>query len=241
MNSRIKLSARAAMNGSHIKTVPVIAAIMILLFAFSVCNAAVNYYFEGTEKSLLAAVAALTLPAAVAAIGPLRLLSQIRLLLLARGVTPVMKPNIGLSGALKACELCVRLFFIKLFWLAVFEAVPFTAAAAFVYHNLHNAVSLRAAYAVFAGLSVLAVAGLFFCFIFTQRYSKSMFYLACYKDFTAGEAINESVRKTQNKLADIFFFKLSFAPWMLLCIGILPALYVIPYYKQSVTCLFLSR
>lgn len=241
MNSRIKLSARNAINGSHLKTVPVVALIMILLFAFSLCNAAINRLPLNAEKNLLAAVAALTLPFAVALIAPLRLLLQIKLLMLARGIGSAVKPNIGISGALKSCELCVRLFFIKLFWFAVFEALPITAGTLFVYHNMNNAVSLRAAYAVLAGVSVLAAAGLIFYFIFTQRYSKSMFYLACYKDFTAGDAIRESVRRTQNKLSDIFFFKLSFAPWMLLCVGILPALYVIPYYKQSVTCLFLSR
>lgn len=229
------------MSGSHIKIVPVVAAIMILFCLFSACNAAINRLPADVENSLLAAIAALTLLLAVVSIAPLRLLLQIRLLMLARGITPVMKPRIGLSGALKACELCVRLFFIKLFWFAVFEAVPVTAGLMFVYHNIKNAVSLKAAYTVLIGLSALAAAGLIFYFLFTQRYSKSMFYLACYKDFTAEDAIKESVRKTQNKLADILFFKVSFMPWMLLCIGILPALYVVPYYKQSVTCLFLSR
>lgn len=241
MNSRIKLSARAAMNGSNINVLPALAVMMILFFSFSVCNAAVNYFFESAGASVLAVVAALSLPVFVAAVAPLRLILQIKFLFLARGARAGVKPDIGFSGALKACELSVRLFFIKLFWLSVFEAVPIAAGALFVYGNYRNAVSLRAAYAVLIGLSLLVVAGLVFYSVFVQRYAKSMFFLACYKDFTAGNAINESVRRTRGKLMDIFLFKLSFMPWMLLCIGVLPAFYVIPYYKQSLTCLYLSR
>lgn len=241
MNSRIKLSARAAICGSYFKVVPVVAVLMLLFILFSVCNAAVNYFFANESEALLAAVAAFTLPLAVAATAPLRLRLQMKFLMLAKGRNRFGKPEMSFSDALKACELSVRLFFLKLFWLAVFETVPVTAGAAFVYHNYYNAVSLRAAYAVLIGLLLLTAAGLIFYSVFIQRYSKAWFYLACYRDFTAGDAIKESVRKTQDKLADIFFFKLSFAPWFLLCIGILPAFYVVPYYKQSLTCLFLSR
>lgn len=241
MNSRIKLSAKAAMNGSNFKILPACAAMMLLFFGFSVLNAVVNYFFESAEKPLLAAVAMLSLPLFVAAVAPLRLIMQIKFLMFARGARAGMKPDIGFSGALKACELCIRLFFIKLFWFAVFEAVPVAAGALFVYGNYRSAVSLKAACTVLAGLSLLAAAGLIFYFVFIQRYSKSMFFLACYKDFTAGDAITESVRRTRGKLADISLFKLSFVPWILLCIGILPAFYVVPYYKQSLTCLYLSR
>lgn len=241
VNSRIKLSARAAICGSYFKVVPAVAAMMLLTVVFSLGNAAVNYFFANEAEALLAAVAALTLPLAVAVTAPLRLRLQMKFLMLAKGRNQFGKPEMSFGDALKACELSVRLFFLKLFWFAVFEAVPLMAGAAFIYHNYYNAVSLRAAYAVLTGLSVLAAAGLIFYFVFIQRYSKAWFFLACYGDFTAGDAIKESVRKTQNKLAYIFFFKLSFAPWFLLCIGILPAFYVVPYYKQSVTCLFLSR
>lgn len=241
MNSRIKLSARAAINGSYLKVVPEIAAVMLLFFTFSLLNAAINYLFGNAEKSVLSAAAAFTLPLSVAFIAPLRLHLQIKFLVLASGKNKFIKPEMSGSDALKACELSVRLFFIRLFWLSVFEILPMTAGVAFVYHNYYNAVSLRAAYAVLAGILLLAAFGLFFYFLFTQRYSKAWFYLASYRDFTAEDAIKESIRKTQNRLGEILIFKISFAPWFLLCVGILPAFYVIPYYEQSVTCYYLSR
>ncbi len=241
MNSRIKLSARAAICGSYARILPLLLAAILIFGLFSLSNAAVNRFFGSEGNALLSSVAVLTLPAAVAAISPLCLAMQIRYVCFARGMRRCGRPQIGLSGALKSCDLCVRLFAVKAFWFAVFEAIPFGSALLFLFQIESTSVSLRAAYAVAAGLSMLAAAGLVFWLIFIQRYSKSMFYLACYKDFTPGDAINESVRRTKNNMAEIFLFKLSFAPWLLLCLLILPAFYVIPYYKQSVTCLFLGR
>jgi len=240
VNSRIKLSARETVSGSYFRLLPAVSALILLFLVFSVCNAAVNHFFT-EEKILLAAVSVITLFLSVAFIAPIRLYLQIKFLVLARSKGRFMKPEIGFADILKACELSIRLFFIKLFWLSVFELLPTASGMLFIYHNYYNAVSLRAAYTVFAGFSILAVAGLIFYFIFTQRYSESWFFLACYRDFTAADAIKESVRKTQNKLADIFFFKLGFVPCFLLCTVILPAFYIVPYYKQSVTCYFLNR
>lgn len=240
VNSRVKLSARAALTGSQIKIVPFVAAIMALFLLFSVCNELINR-LNIDDKSLFVIFSVLSLFLTVAVIGPLRLLLEIKLLLLARGINPVRRPDLGFSGILKSCEMCVRLFFIKLFWLTVFEAIPIMAGAVFVWLNLNKSVSLNATYAVLTGLILLAFVGVGFYSVYIQRYSKAMFYLACYKDFSVSDAIRESIRKTQNRLSEIFFFKLSFLPWLLLCIGVLPALYVIPYYKQSVTCFFLSR
>ncbi len=241
MNSNVKLSARIAMNGAGMKISLLFGLIMAIFLFFSFGNAVINRFLPQGEKSVLLITAMLMLILFILIICPLCLRFQIKLLLLAKGVKRAVKLNIGVLGGLKACEMCIRLFFIKLFWLCAFETIPVASAAVFVCGNLNKPVSLRASVAVFTGLSILAVAGFFFWLIFIQRYSKAMFYLASYKDFSAGEAIKESVRKTRDNLFDILLFKLSFLPWLVLCLGILPALYVIPYYKQSVTCLFLSR
>lgn len=241
MNSRIKLSARAALSGSQMKIIPSVAAIIFFLTVFSLCNTAINYIPTSSASYFGVVFPALTLLLSLAAIAPLRLRLHIKHLLLARGINPSQKIGIGLSGMLKSCEMCVCLFFIKLFWFAVFEAIPIISSAIFVHHNIRNAVSLRAAFVFFSGMIILAIAGFGFYLLHTQRYAKSMFYLACYKDFTVTEAISESIKRTKDKCADILFFKLGFVPWFLLCVLIFPAFFVIPYYKQSITCLFLSR
>ncbi len=239
MNSRIKLSARAALNGSQLKIIPSVAAISVLFILFSLSNAAMNYIPLSRYFSVI--FPAISLLLSITVIAPLRLQLQIKHLFLARGINPSYKSRIGLSGMLKACEMCICLFFIKLFWFAVFEALPVAASALFIYYNTQKAVSLRAAFIFFSGMFILALASFGFYLLYTQKYSKSMFYLACYKDFSVSDAIAESVKRTRNKCADILFFKLGFVPWLLLCVLVFPAFFVIPYYKQSVTCLFLSR
>ena len=241
MNTRIKLSARAALNGSQMKIIPSVAAIMILLAVFSLCNPAITYLPFSSARYFGVIYPALTLFSALATLSPLRLRLQIKHLLLARGINPSRRIGIGFSGVLKSCEMCVCLFFLKTFWFAVFEAIPIISSAIFIHHNIRRAVSLRAAFIFFSGMIILAIAGFGFYLLYIQKYSKSMFFLACYKDFTVTDAICESIKRTKDRCADILFFKLGFVPWFLLCILIFPAFFVIPYYKQSVTCLFLSR
>lgn len=238
MNARIKLSAKAALTGSQLKIIPTLAVILILLVFFSLCNSAVNYITFLSERYFFVVFPAVTLLLSIALISPLRLRLQIKHLLLARGIKPSQGICMGFANAMKACELSICLFFIKLFWFAVFEAVPVAATVIFL---LRGTVSLRAAFVFFSGMLILLLAGFGFYLLFTQRYSKAWFYLACYKDFTVSDAISESIKRTKGKYADILFFKLGFAPWFLLCILVFPVFYVIPYYKQSITCLFLSR
>ncbi len=241
MNSRAKLSAKAALCGSYAKIIGVLVPLAAAFVIFSFANAIINKYFSHTGNGFLVSAAIVTLPLAIFAIAPLCLLMQVRLVYLARGIRYCEGGQITLSEGLKACDLCVRLFAVKIFWLAVFEALPVCSMLLFFFQIKSVTVSLKAAYTVAGGLFILAAAGLIFWLIFIQRYSKSMFFLACYRDFTAADAMRESVIRTKNTAADIFLFKLGFVPWFVLCLLVFPALYVIPYYKQSVTCLFLGR
>lgn len=238
MNARIKLSAKVALTGSQFKIIPTLATIMLLIPVFSLCNYTVNFipFYPGDYFFIV--FPALTLLLSVPAIAPLRLRLQIKHLLLARRINPSQRINMGFYDAVKACEMCICLFFIRFFWFVVFEAVPVAATVIFL---LRGTVSLRASFVFLSGMLILALAGIGFYLFFTQRYSKAWFYLACYKDFTVSDAIAESIKRTKGKYGDILFFKLGFFPWFLLCILIFPAFYVIPYYKQSITCLFLSR
>ncbi|MBQ2842515.1 MAG: hypothetical protein IJE72_05720 [Clostridia bacterium] len=238
MNARIKLSARSALTGSQFKIIPTLAVIIFLIFVFSLCNSVLNFIPFSFGRYFYIVFPAVTLLLSIAATAPLKLRLQIKHLLLARGANRAQRIDMGISGALKACEMSICLFFIKLFLFVLFEAVPVTATIIFLFKKT---VSLRAAFVFFSGMVILALAGLGFYLVYIQRYSKAWFYLACYKDFTVCDAISESIKRSKGKYADILFFKLGFVPWFLLCLLILPVFYVIPYYKQSITCLFLSR
>lgn len=132
------------------------------------------------------------------------------------------------------------LFALKLLWLLLFEAIPAAFFTVFALRIARQPVSLKASAALLIGSAALAAAGLLFWGIAVQRYARAGFYLAAYGDISPVQAISMSVKRCREELTELFLFKLSFLPWLLLCVAILPALYVIPYYKQSVTCRFLG-
>lgn len=237
MHSRIKLSARFALSGAQLKILPLLTMIIFSAFVFSLCNAAVNLFFGEKYFSIAFSVLSLLVFAAITA--PARLQLEIKHVLLAKGRKSALA-KLGFSGVKKSLLLYSALFFLKAFWLAVFEAIPVSAAAVMYFYFIGHSVSVKAAAVVAVCLAALAVAGIVFYSVFIQRYSKSAFYLACYEDFSAFDAIGESVRKTRDNLCATLLFKLGFLPWFLLCVGIIPMLFVIPYYKQSLTCYFLN-
>ncbi len=239
MNARIKLSARAALTGSQGRVVPTVAVMITLFLIFTFCNGILNFY--SVNETIIFAVSAGALILSAISASALRLSLQKKLLMLASNVRIFKGKGIGLSGAVKSFVLTVYLFGLKLFWLSVFEALPVLGGIILYFQIKKEPMSVRAVGAFSVGIAALALIGFAFYSVFIQRYSKSVFYLACYRNFSPADAIRESVRKTQGICGDILLFKLGFLPWFLLCMGILPALYVIPYYKQSLTCLFLSR
>ncbi len=232
MYSRIKLSARLTMNGAYLKTVPLLTLIIFAVFVFMVSNPIFNM-FVGI-KHFSAIFFAVSFILLVMIVSPARLRLETKHFMLARGLKNI-RVRTGISEFGKSLLFYPLLLCLKLFWLLVFEAVPVLSATAFYFYLVGNSLSFKAFVVICAGIIILAVIGLGFYSVFIQRYSKAAFYLACYEDFSAFDAIGESVRKTRDSLTDILLFKLGFLPWFLLCIGIVPMLFVIPYYKQSLT------
>lgn len=232
MYSRIKLSARLTMNGAYLKTVPLLTLIIFAVFVFMVSNPIFNM-FVGI-KHFSAIFFAVSFILLVMIVSPARLRLETRHFMLARGMKNI-RGRTGISEFGKSLLFYPLLLCLKLFWLLVFEAAPVLSATAFYFYLVGNSLSFKAFVVICAGIIILAVIGLGFYSVFIQRYSKAAFYLACYEDFSAFDAIGESVRKTRDSLTDILLFKLGFLPWFLLCIGIVPMLFVIPYYKQSLT------
>lgn len=237
MNARVKLSARQALLGESLTVLPTLALIMILTVIFSVGTAAVGL-LPGDVTLAQALTALLTLPAALLTIAPLRLRLQQKHIILALGSRDARE--LHFIDDLNACVLYSALFALKLLWLLLFEAIPAAFFTVFALRIARQPVSLKASAALLIGSAVLAAAGLLFWGIAVQRYARAGFYLAAYGDISPVQAISMSVKRCREELTELFLFKLSFLPWLLLCAAILPALYVIPYYKQSVTCRFLG-
>ncbi len=236
MNSRIKLSARLALSGSYLEIIPILTAVIFLRLFFSLSRMIFNAVFPHSDWGAVIFYVVLSVIAVIVT-GPMRLHLEIKHLSLAKQCKKTER--IGVKYALKACGMSVLLMILRAFWFMVFESLPIISAIIFISYISAEPFSMRAAYVISAGIFLLAAVGVFFYFSAVQRYSRAMFYLACYKELSVLDAIKESVRKTRGKHGKTLIFKLSFLPWFLLCLGIAPALFVIPYYKQSITCRFL--
>ncbi len=238
MNARIKLSAKSVLTGSQGRVVPAVAVMITVFWIFAFCGAILNKL--DLNNAVLFAVSVLMLILSAVLSSALGLTVQKRMLMLASNIRIFKGKGIGVSGVLKSVTLNAVLFALKLFWFCVFEILPVLGGIILYFQIKKEPISVKAVCAFSAGIAALAIIGFMFYSVFIQRYSKSMFYLACYRNFSPFDAIRESVRKTQGICGDILLFKLGFLPWFLLCAAGLPALYVVPYYKQSLTCLFLS-
>ncbi len=222
------------MSNSYIKILPDLTAMIVAVFAFSICNFVLNTVGDNEYFILIPTV---TLFAFILIISPLRFRMESKHFLLARGLK-----NLRIkTDFLKSLIFYPAVFCLKLFWFAVFETVPATGTAVLYFYLTRKSMSAKATAVFVTGIAILAILGIGFYSVFIQRYSQSAFYLVCYKDFSASDAIRESVRKTRNNLADILLFKISFLPWLLLSAAIVPMLFVIPYYKQSLTLYFINQ
>ena len=237
MNSRIKLSARLALRNSYLKILPLLTLIVFSVFVFSLFNPLADIRINNKYVLILFSVLSFLLFVLITA--PARFWLEIKHFLLANG-RKSERIKLGISGIKKSCVFYTVLLCVKTFWFTVFEAIPVTASVFFYGYLSRNSLSVKAVTVIGTCIVFLAVSGFCFYSVFIQRYSKSAFYLACYENFNSFDAISESVRKTQGRLGKILLFKLGFLPWFLLCIGIAPMLFVIPYYRQSLTIYFLK-
>lgn len=75
--------------------------------------------------------------------------------------------------------------------------------------------------------------GLYFSFVTMQKYALTDEIISLNPNLKTTEIIALSKQKTEGVCFRLAKFKLSFAPWFLLCVSVLPLLFVIPYYRQS--------
>ena len=234
MYSRIKLSSRLTLSKSYLKILPDLTVIIFAVFLFSLCNSVLNY-FEYNGYFFLIPIVSLLIFNLITS--PLRFHLESKHFALARGLKNI---RIKMSF-MKSLIYYPIIFCIKTFWFAVFEAIPITGAVTLYFYLFQKSLSAKATAVFVICIVILALLGFGFYAVFIQRYSESAFYLVCYKEFSSFDAIRESVRKTENNLADILLFKLSFLPWFLLSVAVVPMLFVIPYYKQSLTLYFINQ
>lgn len=141
----------------------------------------------------------------------------------------------GFITAGKSALLWVCLKAMAIFYLFLFLIPAFVFMWAF-YRLAAGDGSFYVTLSVLAGGAVLTVGGVIFAAAVMQKYALSRYLIAENPLMSATGALRESKIKMAGKEWRFLLFKLSFIPWFLSCILILPALYVAPYYLQSCAC-----
>ena len=139
------------------------------------------------------------------------------------------------KNSLKAFGLYVALFLVKTFWTILLLLPGVAIMFSFSYLAYDAGIEFNLFLCGVVGGGILFVMGLVFRFFIVQKYFLAKTILVENPGASVLSAIRQSREIMDGNLKKTAFFKLSFAPWFLICVGVFPILYVWPYYRQSCT------
>ncbi len=134
-------------------------------------------------------------------------------------------------GAIKI-SLCVQL---RKLLATVLFLVPSLAVGGYLLFALREGIGEMMMLALSVSFFVLLLTGLFFSFVYSQKYLLTPYLFYENEPCRVKEIISFSEKIMEKKCFDTAMFKLSFFPWFLLYIFVFPAAYVYPYYKLSIS------
>ncbi len=238
MFARIKFSARRALLGEELTVMPETLLMLILFLFFSLCNAVIYLFIPDLPETAKAVIAFASMPLALFTIAPFRHKMRIRYIRLYTGDRE--RARLRFEDGVSACVLEAMLFFVKIFYFAAYEVLPAAASAVLIYKLKTSEMSVNAVTVIACGIAAAFIIGAVTAFVAVQKYSRAGFYLAAYDGISPAEAIRLSTKHTEGKLLSTAVFKAGFLPWLLLCLLGVPSLFVMPYYRQSLTGFFIS-
>ena len=233
MNKKVRKRAKKLLKGRKRSTFP---AVVTLLFTSAGVFFIRTFLSEG--KTLFALlVSALLSGLYVLFRMCLNYRLQVQMITALHGGESKIRPKEYLKNIL----LSLRLFLLKTAELIAFEFLPILMITLLFFGISIKGISRNFCIIILIGAAVVAVTGFVFYVFSVQKYAQAPFLLAAYPELTVGECIRQSKEKWTEKAAELLRFKLGFLPWLFACVAIFPLLYVIPYYKQSLTCRFVTR
>lgn len=137
------------------------------------------------------------------------------------------------GGRLFLRAICLRLSLTvrALLWAAVFFALPVGLCIAAVSLLGRGSASFGVLLLLLGGMLLLLTA--VFYLVHLGRYFLAPYLIARDPGMTVRRAVRCSVREMRGGRTEIFLLGLSFIPWALLCVLLLPLLYVGPYYGAA--------
>ncbi len=233
MNKKVRKRAKKLLKGRKRSTFP---AVVTLLFTSAGVFFIRTFLSEG--KTLFALlVSALLSGLYVLFRMCLNYRLQVQMITALHGGESKIRPKEYLKNIL----LSLRIFLLKTAELIGFEFLPILMITLLFFGISVKGISRSFCIIILIGAAVVAVTGFVFYVFSVQKYAQAPFLLAAYPDLSVSECIRLSKGKWTEKAAELLRFKLGFLPWLFVCVAIFPLLYVIPYYKQSLTCRFVTR
>ncbi|NMP36784.1 MAG: DUF975 family protein [Clostridiales bacterium] len=249
MNERIKLDARYLTSRRNFKIFSAVFWCAVIRLVLTAAAAAIvyllfrvqTYAYIAQLSSLPVLPVAVYCAAALLAAGLLMLSARAAvsmrgaLRLLAQGREPRFSEYFtcaGKRGLWSVLGMRVTVVFYKALWYFVLM-LPAIIQAGLIYFGVsRRMIADNMFWLLITGLATTAFLGAFFGFCIVQRYSLSE-ELFCLSGLSAKEAVRRSIRQTQGECVRKAFFHLSFIPWFVLCISVIPCVYIVPYYKAA--------
>lgn len=137
------------------------------------------------------------------------------------------------SQSFRALYLYSKLFIFKFLWFFFFSSPALFCSALTLFLFFKTSTYATVYYTLIFGIVILLSIARFFYNCAINRYSYATFYLCTDLNISVNDAIEKSRENTDGFIKDSVFLKTSLLPWILCCIFIFPALYVIPFTKLS--------
>lgn len=142
-----------------------------------------------------------------------------------------MKPTLSLKAAGLRCTL----FALKAFWTILFFTPAVTVTFVVIATAFSGGIEIYLFLSLCIGALILTAIGFTFRFVIIQRYFLANYLLVSNPDLGIIQCIRQSVNLLEGHIFTVVKFKLSFLPYALACLLILPVFFVYPHYKQSRT------
>lgn len=231
-NSQIKILTKGIINGYVGKSFLLLLAGILILLVFTAIPVAINYLTVNPIISLVGVSLSLLLSAflwSAFCSGSSAWFCFYKRKSRTKNVLFWFAPK----RAAKSFVFYSILFFMKLFWTILTLSPGVITIFSFVFLAYDAGLEFNLFLCGISGGIILLLTGVAFRFVIVQKYFLAKNIFVSDPRITAAEAIRKSCEGMNGKLKKAALFKLSFAPWFLLCIGVLPAVYVWPYYRQS--------
>ena len=137
------------------------------------------------------------------------------------------------KNSLRAFRFKALMFIIKSLWAIVFFLPAAILVWSIYYLSGTGGLELYLFISLTGGTVLLTISGAVFYFIAMQKYFIAEYLYSSNPKLGAWTAIKQSRNLLDGHIHEIVRFKISFLPWFLGCIFIVPAVYFIPYYKES--------